>query len=56
MSCSIKCLFKDTAIQNDTVNVQYLRQARKKAHASGKRIQACKFWKNGLKENQDNTM
>lgn len=25
MNCSIKCLFKDTAIQNDTVNISYLR-------------------------------
>lgn len=36
----MKCLFKDTAKQNDnTVNTRW------KLCASGKRIEACKFWK-----------
>lgn len=39
MNCSNKCLFKDTAKQNDTENT------RQKMCASGKRIEACKFWK-----------
>lgn len=50
MNCSIKCLFKDTAEQNDTVYTRW------KMCASGKRIEACKFWKVREKNEHNNTI